>query len=67
MEESRRHLLPNPLASASMASQAVWWWVLDIFKKGYKKDLDLNDLYEVMEEDKTDYVTQRLEKLVALY
>ncbi|ELT99037.1 hypothetical protein CAPTEDRAFT_212470 [Capitella teleta] len=62
MQETQRYLRPNPLEKASLPSMATWWWVRDIFRIGNKKDLDLDDLYEVMDVDKSATVTEKLQR-----
>ena len=37
-------------------------WVNPLLEEGYKKDLEMEDLYETMKEDKSEYLGQKLEK-----
>ena len=37
-------------------------WVLDIFKKGYKKDLELDDLYDALDEHSSGELGDKLER-----
>ena len=36
----------------------------DIFKKGYKHPLENSDIYEILPEDESQELTDRLERLV---
>ncbi|XP_069668825.1 probable multidrug resistance-associated protein lethal(2)03659 isoform X2 [Periplaneta americana] len=38
-------------------------WVLDIFKKGYKKELEVDDLYEALDEHRSEYLGDQLTRL----
>jgi hypothetical protein len=35
---------------------------VDIFKKGYKKDLEIEDLYEELDEHRSSYLGDELER-----
>ena len=39
-------------------------WILDIFKLGYKRDLIIEDLYDALDEHRSDFLGDRLEKYV---
>jgi hypothetical protein len=52
----------NPRAFANFFSIASFYWTLDIFKKGYKKHLELNDLYKPLNADDSAILGSRLEK-----
>jgi hypothetical protein len=36
-------------------------WVLDIFKLGFKKDLETEDLYETLDEHRSEFLGNKLE------
>jgi hypothetical protein len=36
--------------------------VLDIFKLGYRKDLKIEDLYDALQEHRSDFLGNKLEK-----
>ncbi|KAL9698307.1 hypothetical protein quinque_001748 [Culex quinquefasciatus] len=62
MESIRRKLAPNPRESANFLSVLTFWWTIDLFKKGYTKVLELQDLFRPLEVDKSDALGDRLEK-----
>jgi hypothetical protein len=37
-------------------------WLLDIFKLGYRKDLEIKDLYDALQEHRSDFLGNKLEK-----
>ena len=37
-------------------------WVLDVFKKGYKRDLELDDLYDALDEHSSGNLGDELER-----
>lgn len=39
-------------------------WILDIFKLGYKRDLKMEDLYDALDEHRSDFLGDKLEKYV---
>ena len=39
-------------------------WMNDVFKKGYKHPLENSDIYEILPEDESQELTDRLERLV---
>ena len=39
-------------------------WILDIFKLGYKRDLKIEDLYDALDEHRSDFLGDKLEKYV---
>ncbi|PNF34544.1 hypothetical protein B7P43_G10750, partial [Cryptotermes secundus] len=54
---------PNPRASANLLSLATFWWVLGIFKLGVKKNLETEDLYETLDEHRSELLGNKLEGL----
>ncbi|XP_059619578.1 probable multidrug resistance-associated protein lethal(2)03659 isoform X2 [Phlebotomus argentipes] len=46
----------NPREKATFFSYLVFWWVLPIFFKGRKKELEEQDLYEALKCHKSDYL-----------
>lgn len=64
MESVRRKLIKNPRDKAHTLSVLLFFWTIDIFKKGYKRTLELTDLYETLPEDRSTNLGDRLERLV---
>ncbi|XP_055606094.1 ATP-binding cassette sub-family C member 4-like [Uranotaenia lowii] len=62
MEAIRRKLPPNPREDANLFSILTFWWTIDLFKKGYSKVLELQDLFRPLKKDQSDVLGDRLEK-----
>lgn len=50
----------NPVAKAWLPSYVTFWWTLPLFFRGWKKELDLDDLYQPLKAHKSDYLGDRL-------
>ncbi|BFZ06670.1 hypothetical protein BsWGS_09709 [Bradybaena similaris] len=61
MDESLRHINPNPMLRANFISRGIFWWCNPLFKKGYKAPLEDTDLYNVCPSDSSEYLGNRLE------
>lgn len=61
MEAIRKPLAPNPRENANILSVLTFWWTIKLFKKGYKKVLELQDLFKPLEVDRSDNLGDRLE------
>lgn len=61
MESVRRTLQPNPREKANIISVLLFWWTIGIFKKGYKKILELQDLYQPLTVDQSEKLGNRLD------
>ncbi|XP_021935708.1 multidrug resistance-associated protein 4-like isoform X2 [Zootermopsis nevadensis] len=59
----KKKLSPNPRISANPLSLITFGWVVDIFRKGYKKDLEIEDLYEELDEHRSSYLGDEIERL----
>ncbi|PNF26824.1 hypothetical protein B7P43_G17385 [Cryptotermes secundus] len=55
--------IPHPRASANPLSAITFYWLMGTFKKGFKKDLELEDLYSTLEEHRSDYLGNKVERL----
>ena len=53
---------PCPYDESSLFSRIFYIWVFPLFTKGYKKTLDLEDLYACVKKDDPLVATERLEK-----
>lgn len=62
MESVRQALPPNPRAKANILSVLTFWWTIDLFRKGYRKVLELGDLFQPLTEDRSERLGDRLEK-----
>ncbi|XP_043594435.1 ATP-binding cassette sub-family C member 4-like isoform X1 [Bombus pyrosoma] len=62
MDSSNSKSKPNPRVKASLLSVLLWWWTIDLFKTGYRKVLQTEDLYSPLKTDKSSYLGDRLEK-----
>ena len=54
-------LASNPRKDASIFSIWFYYWVNHLMWKGYKKELDESDLYQVLDEDRSGYLGDKLE------
>lgn len=61
MESVRRTLPPNPREKANIISVLLFWWTIGIFKKGYKKVLELQDLCQPLTVDRSEKLGDRLD------
>ncbi|KAJ6642101.1 ATP-binding cassette sub-family C member 4 [Pseudolycoriella hygida] len=61
MESVRRTLPPNPREKANIISVLLFWWTIGIFKKGYKKVLELQDLCQPLSVDQSEKLGNRLD------
>jgi len=52
----------NPREDASFLSIVFFWWMNPLLGEGYKKDLEMEDLYEARKEDESEYLGDKLEK-----
>uniref|UniRef100_A0A182IVJ8 Uncharacterized protein n=1 Tax=Anopheles atroparvus TaxID=41427 RepID=A0A182IVJ8_ANOAO len=62
MEAITRKLPPNPRQNANIFSTLTFWWTIDLFRKGYSKVLELQDLFRPLDVDRSDVLGDRLEK-----
>ncbi|XP_022166672.1 probable multidrug resistance-associated protein lethal(2)03659 [Myzus persicae] len=53
----------NPRAKANIFEIVTFSWMFKLIKKGLKKELDLIDLYRILEEDSSALLGNKLEKL----
>lgn len=59
----QREKNPHPRATANHFSVITFWWLFRLFKKGYRRDLDVNDLYTSLKEHQSAYLGDKLESL----
>lgn len=61
METGSKARKPNPYDSCSWVSRALFLWVLPLFRLGFSKDLDEDDVYECCRDDDPEKWSSRLE------
>lgn len=61
MESGYTKLLENPRQTANIASVLFFGWSIPIFKKTYKHILHSNDAIEPLNNDRSEYLGDRLE------
>ncbi|XP_053420105.1 ATP-binding cassette sub-family C member 4-like isoform X7 [Nycticebus coucang] len=52
---------PNPLQNANFCSRLFFWWLNPLFKIGYKRRLEEDDMYSVLPEDRSKYLGEELQ------
>ncbi|XP_073318323.1 ATP-binding cassette sub-family C member 4-like [Pagrus major] len=62
MEEVRKASKTNPAATAGLFSKIFFWWLNPLFRIGYKRRLEEDDLYEVLAEDESERLGQELHR-----
>lgn len=61
MESFRRKLPPNPREKANILSVLLFTWTLPLFRKGYAKILELEDIFQPLTSDRSESLGDRLE------
>lgn len=64
MEHGEQKRTNNPRENANPVSIATFWWSLDLFRKGYSKILEMEDLYQPLKVDESASLGTRLERQV---
>jgi len=54
MDFQEKAYVPNPRETTNPVSKLFFWWIVPLFRKGVKKDLALDDVYNVLREDGAD-------------
>ncbi|XP_029941779.1 ATP-binding cassette sub-family C member 4 [Salarias fasciatus] len=52
----------NPSANANIISRVLFWWLNPLFKTGYKRRLEEDDMYNVLPEDRSEKLGQELQR-----
>lgn len=60
-QQSEGKAAENPREKANFLSVITFFWTLDLFKKGYSKELEIDDLYKPLECDDSKRLGDRLE------
>ncbi|XP_017768861.1 PREDICTED: multidrug resistance-associated protein 4-like [Nicrophorus vespilloides] len=62
MDITKEQNNPNPMEKANPLSVLFFGYTIDMFKKGYRKVLEPDDLYNPLNADKSSHLGDRLEK-----
>lgn len=62
MDQSEQKNAVNPRENANIFSVLTFWFTVDLFKKGYSKVLEINDLFQPLKVDESGSLGDRLEK-----
>lgn len=62
MEKSQQTMSENPRERANIFSIYTFWWTIALFRKGYRKVLDEDDLFRPLKEDASQSLGDRLDK-----
>ncbi|XP_036361692.1 multidrug resistance-associated protein 4 isoform X2 [Octopus sinensis] len=60
MEKAKQHYNPNPMMKANFISKLFFWWLNPLLSLGYKKTLNQEDLFNVLNDDSSDILRERL-------
>ncbi|XP_052125660.1 ATP-binding cassette sub-family C member 4-like [Frankliniella occidentalis] len=63
MDKFQHKLLKNPRVGANIISLSIFAWVWPTFWKGSRKQLDVEDMYEPLREDKSERLGNKLEEV----
>uniref|UniRef100_A0A671UTH0 ATP binding cassette subfamily C member 4 (PEL blood group) n=1 Tax=Sparus aurata TaxID=8175 RepID=A0A671UTH0_SPAAU len=61
MEHVRKEAKDNPSASANLLSKIFFCWLNPLFRIGYKRKLEEDDMYNVLPEDASDRLGEELQ------
>ncbi|ODM99108.1 Multidrug resistance-associated protein 4 [Orchesella cincta] len=61
MDFTAKKLPPNPSRGANPISKLLFLWIIPFFTKGYKKELQEEDLCDILKEDETERLGNELE------
>ncbi|XP_076650867.1 ATP-binding cassette sub-family C member 4 isoform X2 [Halictus rubicundus] len=62
MDASKKYENPNPKLSANCFSKLIFWWLKPLFLYGKSHDLELKDIYNVLPEDVSQRLGDKLER-----
>lgn len=62
MGKVRKDAKKNPAATANFLSKIFFWWLNPLFTIGYKRRLEEEDMYEVLQEDRSEVLGQELQR-----
>lgn len=53
----------SPEKNSSLLSMLTFWWINTLIRTGYKRDLTREDLWEIDDCEKSEYITNKLERV----
>ena len=59
---SNQKVAENPKENANFLSKITFLWTVNLFRKGYRTDLKVEDLYRPLKSDESERLGDRLEK-----
>lgn len=62
MDSLHIQFLPNPCEHANILSKLFFVWAFPFLKNGYKHELQLNEMYEPLKHDRSEYLGNRVGK-----
>ncbi|XP_074657445.1 ATP-binding cassette subfamily C member 4-like [Tubulanus polymorphus] len=62
MDQHKHHLKTNPLEKANWLSKLIFWWINPIFRIGFKRRLEQDDLYNITDVNSAVYNADLLER-----
>lgn len=62
MGKVRKDAKKNPAATANFLSKIFFWWLNPLFTIGFKRRLEEEDMYEVLQEDRSEVLGQELQR-----
>lgn len=62
MDFVKSSLVPNPRDTANILSILFFSWTIPIFKKGYRKLLEIEDVFRPLQVDKSQSLGERLQR-----
>ena len=62
MDSKKNSKLGNPAENTNIISYLFFIWIIPLFRKGYKQDLGMDDMYSVLKDDSSKSLGDRLEK-----
>ena len=62
MDESLRHLNPNPMLWANFISKGFFCWLNPLLKQGRQRALEIGDMFQVTPQDSSEHLGATLER-----
>lgn len=62
MESNKNKLPTNPRTECGILSRILFLWTIPLFRKGFNKTLELEDICEALDVDRSEVLGDRLEK-----
>lgn len=64
MDFSEKTSRANPFAKANAISKLFFVWLLPLFRQGFRRDLNLDDIYDTLPADVSQPLGDQLEKYI---